>query len=364
MNHRNALIFPETAPNGGTLRQLLLFFDTIFHYLPVEADPETGPPPTNLPTGLCTSYAPVPLGEERELFQKIIRSLEKQKEDGGGLISGLSLAHLSSSMAGDRDEALSSTLSAALKKSGDTKTAALELMQARVLLKLAESMDREEEEIAAKLAEIAGSEQELLDALKGPLDEEEEWQETGRLNPTPDPTPAGDHAILPPGAVITRRTRAFSRLYRADISDIRPRTLVTASSNAAEPLLNGYEKLTQKPSLPLFILPMPSAGEIASKAGTGPAFDAYRQEFRKMVHQPLAVLTGPDRDPEKISAAETAWQEAVFSLFSPSVQWQLAWYDLGPVSLETLFATAFPGDSAAPVNRENDFGALAVLSRN
>ena len=95
MNPLDALYFPDTVPDPGELARLLLFFDTIYHYLPNEAtDAEQLDAKVTGPATPCRSYPPVPFGKDLEEFRRLVKKLMNRPYIPGQL-SSLSLATLS-----------------------------------------------------------------------------------------------------------------------------------------------------------------------------------------------------------------------------------------------------------------------------
>ncbi|MCF6290561.1 MAG: hypothetical protein L3J03_06165 [Desulfobacterales bacterium] len=363
MNPMTALLFPDTAPSGDIVRQLLFFFEKLILYLPAEPDPAGQPDPAaGLPGSLCRAYPPAPLGNELDRFHGLIRELEQHKQGRAGQLGTLALAVLSTALAGDRDEASSTRLRAALTRSPDKVVSARqgELWQARVLLRLAETLDREEQEIAAGLTAVAGSERDLLDALRGRAGEDDrEWREP---------------ALVTPGAVVRQRVKAFARLYLADTDPEQPQVLATGRFEAADPLLAAYEKLRNDPPVLRFTLPLPDPGDISATGGDIAAYIDLRAAFRIQAGPAIGTLTGTPGDPDgpEPDQAIAAWEKALADTVSPGPwPWEMQLYAFPGVSVETLFRHAFPATAGTdvstitrvPIPAAGPAGLLALLRR-
>lgn len=162
----STLILAATIPQEETLRQLLLCFDTVFLYTPIE---ESDPTPPGELGDLLQTYAPAPVGENLHNFQQLIRDMTSNRAEyyGGGL------SRMSAGNAVDEESVwrlISRLTPRAASQSRDEET----LVQARLLLKLAEVRDREEREIEETLAQVDGLSLAMLHGLTDGEDSEEE----------------------------------------------------------------------------------------------------------------------------------------------------------------------------------------------
>ncbi len=376
MNTMTALLFPDTAPDGGIVRQLLLFFEKLVLYLPAEPDPaDQRKPDPGLPDSLCRAYPPAPLGNELDRFHGLIRELEAHKQGRPGQLGPLALAVLSTALAGDRDEASSTRLRAALTRSPDQAVTARqgELWQARVLLRLAETLDREEQEVAAGLARVSGSERELLDALKGLASEDDrQWRQPAPVMPDAGARSRREETAVAPETVVRQRVKAFARLYLADTGPERPQVLATARFEAADPLLAAYEKLRNAPPLLRFTLPLPDPGAISATGGDVKAYVNLRAAFRAQAGPAIDAFSAAPADPAgsgdagqpQPDQAIATWEKALTDTVSPGPwPWELQLYAFPGVTVATLFQHAFPAITGIPVAAGQATGLLALLRR-
>jgi len=163
MKPTTALYFPETIARNRQFRQLLLFLDGLRHYLPCE---ESATPDSPLvQAGLLEQHLPLPLGDDLDSFKRLIADITAQ----GSAFYGSCLSAISNSAAGDIDEAsiwkiiegMSSKNRDQDPKRADT------LLQARLLLRLFEINQQEEEEIDQEIDRLQEKNRALIEALKG-----------------------------------------------------------------------------------------------------------------------------------------------------------------------------------------------------
>jgi len=190
------LILPATIAQEDSLRQLLLYFETIFLYSPMEEISDLLPAELR---PLCCHYAPVPFGDGLPNFQRLIRDMTQNRAEyyGGGLSS---MSAKTSSVDDESVWRLISRLAPQAKGNAQHET----LLQARLLLKLAEIRDLEEREIEQSLAALDDQSQAMLHNLSD--EDEEEGVEMPVLHPNRRPT--NDN--------IEQRLRAWAHLFLAD----------------------------------------------------------------------------------------------------------------------------------------------------
>lgn len=292
-----ALYFPHTSISTRQVSQELVFFDKIFNYLAAEAEEsttgETAP-------GLCEGYAPVPFHGDLDRFRQLIRELKGNEAE---FYSG-HLSAIASENARNRDEQSVKSLIQAIggKPAADTReqSAATEgLWDARLLLKLAEILYQEEQELQKELAAISLKEQELFEALKGepeiPFTLAPFQQMESRLPVKPE--------IL---------VKAWAKLFLADRQHDNYPILVSSQSDAAELLFDANETLTQKRPVRLFRIPLPASDEMELEdyLHARAAFRAEAQEtlagFRSLLSDAAAKGATPDTL-KNFSALAAAW---------------------------------------------------------
>jgi len=257
MKQLNALFFPETLPSEKDLSPLLLLCDRISYY---------ALPPTAAGAwlrsmqekNLCCACNPTGLtDEEQKRFQDLVREVKGHEEEFyGGALSSLASAYR------DRDEATAWSLVARMRSGQKaplpTKTPEGLLWREMFILKLAEMLAEDERVIAEGLANISDKETELLAAIKGyeETEDEEELDLTELAAPQPLSMPALD---------VERLARAWGALYLGDSQTPADTILVTSHPELQTLLADTYETLAGKPSLELtsISLPVPSPAEEA-----------------------------------------------------------------------------------------------------
>ncbi len=182
----NGLYFPGVRPDEnwtGVLRPLVERL-VVYGVAPEESATSTAPVPWEL-------KVVAPLGEDAKRFQSLLREMTGRD---AAVIRGQLLA-MASRPGRDRDEVSVGSLSTAMHQMGgdgaaeDLAKARVErLWQARLFLKLAESVTSAETEISLALAALAGKQAEMLKALQGG-DDEDEPDETIPVAPLSRPLP-------------------------------------------------------------------------------------------------------------------------------------------------------------------------------
>lgn len=180
MKTLETLYFPDTAILS--LRQLPLFllFPTVHIISPVEDDPQGQN--TFMADSFCQYHTPYPLGEDRQRFLYLINDIQNRKDDYAAQLSHITLASMSEKQntgESSKHQIVSSLLGRPQgdDNKDDTNDRDDLLWQARLVLKIGEVLDREEEEVARSLAFLEESESDLFDKLKGEDDDERDIAE-------------------------------------------------------------------------------------------------------------------------------------------------------------------------------------------
>ncbi len=192
----SALIAGVTITQEDVVRQLLLYCSRVISYRPVEGGAD------KLPAGLADlapAYAPAPLGESLAKFQGLLADITRHRAD-------YRLGGIAALAAPVDQEGLGSLISGLRPSSAPAAQDEEALLQARLLLALAELHDQEEREIAVALAALEGQGQALLRRLARE-DEEGELCLPGR--PSAVPRPETSQALA-------SRLRAWALLFLAD----------------------------------------------------------------------------------------------------------------------------------------------------
>ena len=270
MNKLHALSFPDTNITSRHVSQELLFFDKIFCFQASETD-EPGDPQANL--GLCESYPPVPFNDQIDRFRHLIRELKgNEGEFYSGQLSAMNLEYLES-----RDESTVKNLITAISGQNASESSSAEqnkegeeLWQARLLLKLAEILYREEEELQQGLSAVSHKETELFDALKG---------EPGFAPLTLPEIPLKNRIRIRPQILIN----AWAKLFVHDKTHAHH--IVTCNEEDAETLFEINESISKQRPVRLFRIPLPHT--------SGMDMDDYlskRTTFRENSQEILAAF--------------------------------------------------------------------------
>jgi len=263
----STLILPDTIPQEDSLRQLLLYFETIFLYSPMEDIPERLPLEFR---SLCRHYAPVPFGEALQNFQQLIRDMTANRAEYYGC--GLSAI---SAKANAVDEESVWRLISRLSPQAANNARHETLLQARLLLSLAEVRDREEKEIELTLAEIDGKGQSMLHGLT----EEDEEEDVEMPSFSSEDRQQSDEAL-------EKRLRAWAHLFLADermgnhwLVSTTPTVLAILADYASTQMNVGPNRLLS--------LPLPGAAVMSL---TPAAYLRERREWRQETSASLAAL--------------------------------------------------------------------------
>lgn len=239
MSELTALHFPATAISAISITQELLFFNKIFFYHAVESDESEE---NSILKDLCIGYPPIPFGDDLERFKALLRELKGHAgEFYSGQLSAMSLEHME-----NRDKTtvkdLISTITGSAESGHEAEKTRETLWQSRLLLKLAEIMTKEEQELQNELASIAEKEKSLFDTLKG----DPELAKT-LSNPTVYPKyPVRPEVIL----------KSWGHLFLADTKQT-PWVLTTDVTEYAESFFEACESLSKQRPIRLCRIPLP-----------------------------------------------------------------------------------------------------------
>ena len=126
----------------------------------------------------CQVHTPHPLGDDRERFLYLINDLQNRKDDYAAQLSNVTLASMSEKK-GAEDDAKYRIVSSLLGR--DPAGASIDeerkrdlLWHARLILKIGEILDQEEEELARSLLSLEETETDVFEELKGENDDNAE----------------------------------------------------------------------------------------------------------------------------------------------------------------------------------------------
>ncbi len=262
MQSLNSLYFPETVLPHHLRNCLLLLPDTLHSLQPVEPDPaETDPPASNdlfMEQSICQAHTPSPLGKDRERFMGLLEEIRTRKDSFAEQLSSLTLAHLSHDQ-GHGEHNHQTIMSTILKGqpsvdgSSEEDNAQAALWQARLVLALAEILDREEAELAETLSDIDETEMALFQELKGEaedgLEEDNPFAELLRIKAK---------LSQPRPGTIKKRLAAWKTLYASGRLKEQFWLWTACQEEAADLLIESYESASGRDGVPLLRIKLPA----------------------------------------------------------------------------------------------------------
>jgi len=381
----SALSFPETEPSIHGMAKFLIFFDALSYYLPTESD-RANNRDNSFFTNLCTGYAPAPLGEDLARFNRLLREMETSRPGEFSRLFSAAKAPVATGPARDQDENSASSVLSAMQMDADTKTSIQykeRLWQARLVLKLAEMLDRREAEVRQGLAQVSSDEHKVFASLEGlgeaQTDDLAELSSPGKLqHPKGDDILPDEPSLGTSGLLIPLRLKAWAELYLADSSGQLPVVLATANPESGLTLLDGYENTWRRDPRKLFSLSIPAL----QLAGIEGAWDQYltsRNTFREAAQENLEYFARFLQETAGLAGSATANQEEISMLAENISTWEekvkvhfpgrktdlqkLDLYCFPGISLAELFHKLFHLEGPVPANKqEHPTGLLAILN--
>ncbi|MEA3467585.1 MAG: hypothetical protein U9R57_05090 [Thermodesulfobacteriota bacterium] len=262
MQSLNSLYFPETALPHHLRNCLLLLPETLHLLQPVEpADKETEPSTESdifMEQGRCQVHTPSLLGKNRDRFMALLEEIRSRKDDFAEQLSSLTLAHLSQEQGSgehSHQAVMSSLLNGQVPADSDSEEESQQaaLWQARLVLALAETLDKEEAELAIQLSDIDANELALFQDLKGgaepdSTDEDTPFAELMRIKA---------RLSQPRPGTVKRRLQAWKTLYASGTLPEQYWLWMTSQEETAELLISDYETKSGRNSVPLLLLDLP-----------------------------------------------------------------------------------------------------------
>jgi len=249
------LLFPDTDIFRDRLYPLLLFCKPMHYLQLIEADEDHIIENENdifMDRGLCQGHIPAPLGKDKQRFMQLVTDIKTRKDDYAAQLSSLTMAAMSAPKSEKKGESGHDIISSLLKShyfSPSLRATDTELWQARLVLAIAEILDREEEELYDELQLLDSRELDMLRTLQGGemSEDENHFAEINRIR---------EHLTKPRAKEVKKRFDAWLRLLREQFF---PEMLlwVASSDDAADQVINEYEKRTDTLITPLLKLPLP-----------------------------------------------------------------------------------------------------------
>lgn len=373
MDTLETLYFPDIVLTTDGQSSLFLLFCPVHVLKPVETDetdpPITGPTDTFMDAGFCQVHTPAPLGADRGRFLHLVNDIQNRKDDYAAQLSALTIASMSlprSSGEDARHEIISSLFGGpdedpSVKKKEEAHQA--ELWQARLVLAIGEILDREEEEIADAMSILDDSETALFDRLLG---KDEEFEDEDLFK---DLKQLREKVNLPRPGMIKNRLKAWLSLYRS--GNLPGWWLwTTTRQEAADILLEMFEKKTGNAAMPLWQLELPAATgiELQDHMDKIKTFRAEAQALTTDIIERFNDLARQEipagSEPEAVLPEGTAWSEKWATLLETHFPAELygrtplRFHLLCNLSLPELTETHSQGNTADKSVRH---GILAVV---
>jgi len=357
MNSLNTLYFPGTDLYSIRQYPIFLLFQKIHLIRPVEEDPAGSGGQSSdsfIKSGFCQVHTPCPLSENRDRFVHLVADISSRKDDYAAQLSSLILAGTSSASVTDDDSerAIRSSLFTPDAEKGKVQQEdkAGKLWQDRLVLAIAEILDREEEEIARNLAMLDDDQADLFKELHGDIDELEEenpFAELSRLENNLGTANAGN---------MKKRCKAWKTLFLE--GDTRHcEIFLTTSQDAGDFLLEAYEKRTNQAGLLAATLALPGLiGWNSAEAYQAVLnFRDQNSELLSRIHASLAELMDKTTCTEQatgstaVTALTEQWNEQLETTF-PADQFgriPVKCYVFPGLSCATLIGAGQPENTAA-----------------
>ena len=314
MKALSPLYFPDTIIDSTIGLPLASCFETIYCLCPIDDLSDTTLESSTDPfmdTDFCQVHIPCPLTEEdRQGFVHLLKEINTHGSDFIDQLKMMTIASITNH-GRQRGESSGGILSAifsgtdSVKKQADKETA-LELWQARLLLKLAETIDLEEKLLSEQMSSIDIMETEMLSNLQG----------NGETRGN-DPVFSEPKAQTKPLSSITEnhRLKAWLTLYSHWATDDIP-IWVSHRKSAVEALFETYEKTCNRGVEELFSLLLPTIGSVEMEDGI-----KVLSEFRKRavsLHVQMANQLNNLLVHENLNEpdwSDTEWQQAIDQFF-------------------------------------------------
>ena len=262
MQSLNSLYFPETVLPRHLRNCLLLLPDTLNLLQPVEsAAGDTDESPDSdlfMEQGICQVHTPSLLGKDRDRFITLLEEIRTRKDSFAEQLGSLTLAHLSEEQK-NGEHTSQALINSLVNGQAPNDDASVEedrkaaVWQARLVLALAETLDKEEAELAMKLSDIGDDEFTLFQELRGKadpdmVDEDNPFAELMRIKA---------NLSQPRPGTVKKRFQAWKTLYSSGKLPENYWLWMTSQEETAELLINDYEAQSGRNPVPLLLLDIP-----------------------------------------------------------------------------------------------------------
>ncbi len=260
MTSFDTVLFPDTDIFKEKLYPLFLLCHPVHYLRTVEPAPDRERTETDLfmESGLCQAYTPAPLGADRDRFQRLVNDIEHRKDDYAAQLTALTVAGLSASKRETGGEMRSEIISSLLKNhelQGDVVGyREMVLWQSRLVLAIAEILDREERVLLQELQYLDDKEITMFQELQGDSDEDGEqlFNELEQIR---------SKLQIPRPREIRTRFGAWLKLMDCK-SFAEPDLWLATSPDAGDEIFTRYEKEGKKTAIPILKLTLPGKIEV------------------------------------------------------------------------------------------------------
>lgn len=178
MNILETLYFPDTAIFSERQYPLFLLFPKVNLITLIETDETSREDSVDsfMYGSICQVHTPAPLGEDKDRFLYLINDIKNRKDDYAAQLGQLTLASMSRSTPRGEDakhQIMSKILGHQPDADNSQPPKNERIWHARLVLKIAEILDTEQEDVAKALIFLEDSEADLFDRLKGGSDADE-----------------------------------------------------------------------------------------------------------------------------------------------------------------------------------------------
>lgn len=354
-----ACIFPETIPGDGTLFPLVQVFSPVVHCQAVEENEiplEMQSPLVRelAGSGLLQAHVPSELGEQRERFLALVRDLNNRRDDYAGQLKSLSLAGIGTggrTMKESKNSIIESLLQSKGVEEKKREQREMVLWQARLLLKLGELFDSEQQALQRELDKIGELENNLFAQLRE--EQEQPFSLTKSLGSVSNKV--DDLHRL--------RLKAWTRLYfLGNNRQGETGCFVTTSRDAVDLLAENYERLRGDDRYSVHQLLLPAKPPAEFKVESITTIHNRGKEFLPRIH---SLLSGHTRDGiEDFGADDGAWAQFLETIYpeTETGRCRLHLYSFNGIRPSELFMESFGRDEevVVPQVRQQEAADLTV----
>ncbi len=345
----NTLLLPDTDICKDRLYPLLLFFSPMHFLQPVEPDPERDQQTDCdifMEQGLCQGHTPVPLEKSRERFLHLVNNIRERTDDYGAQLASLTMAAMSAPASAKRGESKHEIISSLLGSNSlaiSSSAEEIELWQARLVLAIAEILERDEDELRHNLNMLDSQEMEMFRSIQGDdRDEDDPFAELEQIK----------------ARLETRRPQAEKNRFKAWLKLMNRFQYsgnlfwLASSQDSADQIINIFEKRTSGIAIPVLSLPLPAHINIST---------AYLvKQIREFQRDAEEIHLAIKNDLENLARINNYDPGSAEMLLPGATDWVEKW----EVTLEEHFPASNHGRSAVTISILPDHPVADLLSLN